>query len=101
MHTDHHVLELAIFTVKPEWVAQMPKLRQELRDALKDFPGLIEYHAYCPLNNERTFVDLAKWQNLEYAEAVAQAFNNGDPRFSNYMSAIESLTFMSHFGPER
>lgn len=99
MYKQPHVLELAIFTVKPEYVAQMPRLRDELREALKDFPGLIQYSGYSPMNDQRTFVDLAKWQDMKCAEAVASAFTNGDKRFAGYMAAIEHLTFMSHFVP--
>ncbi|MEE1923913.1 antibiotic biosynthesis monooxygenase [Pseudomonas sp. 148P] len=95
------VLELALFTVKPEYVAQMPQLRDGLREALKAFPGLIEYRGYSPLNDQRTFVDLALWENLESAAAVARAFSEGDPRFGPYAAAIEHLTFMEHFAPER
>lgn len=98
-HPDH-VLELAIFTVKPEYVAQMPELRDGLREALKSFPGLIAYRGYCPMNDQRTFVDIADWQTYEHAADVARAFNEGDPRFSAYMAAIESLSFMNHFVPE-
>ena len=94
------VLELAIFTVKPEHVARMPQLRDGLREALKGFPGLIEYRGYSPMNDGRTFVDLARWENLECAAAVARAFNDGDPRFGPYSAAIAQLTFMEHFAPE-
>lgn len=96
----HPVLELAIFTVKPEYLAQMPQLRDGLREALKAFPGLIEYQGYCPMDDQRTFVDLARWESLACAEAVAAAFNAGDPRFGPYSAAIEQLTFMQHFVPE-
>lgn len=95
-----HVLELAIFKVKQQCVEQMPALRAGLRETLKSFPGLIEYRAYCPMSDDRVFVDLATWDSFESAEKVAKAFNEGDPRFSGYMSAIENLTFMSHFVPE-
>ena len=95
-----YVLELAIFTVKPEHVAQMPRLRDGLRETLTAFPGLIEYCGYSPMNDERTFVDLAKWQTHEHAAAVARAFNEGDLRFAQYSASIESLVFMSHFLPE-
>ncbi|UVM59581.1 hypothetical protein [Pseudomonas sp. B21-010] len=37
---------------------------------------------------------------LENAQKAAKAFNDGDPRFSGYMYAIENLTFMSHLVPE-
>lgn len=95
-----HVLELAIFTVKAECIAQLPALRAGLRQALTTFPGLIEYRPYCPLGDDRVFVDLALWDTLEHAKAAADAFSAGDPRFADYMHAIESLTFMSHFSPE-
>lgn len=43
MQRSPHVLELAIFKVKQECVAQVPVLRAGLRETLKTFPGLIEY----------------------------------------------------------
>ncbi len=95
------VLELAIFQVKEDHLAQVPALRAGLRETLKAFPGLIDYRGYCPINDDRIFVDLALWSSFENAQAVAQAFNGGDPRFADYMAAIESLSFMSHFSPER
>lgn len=99
MPNDNPVLELALFTVKPEYLSRMPRLRDGLRETLKDFPGLIEYRAYCPLS-ERTYADLATWQSHEHAAAVARAFNEGDARFAEYSAAIESLVFMGHFLPE-
>ncbi|WP_347928934.1 hypothetical protein [Pseudomonas helvetica] len=75
-------------------------LRAGLRETLKTFPGLIEYRAYCPMSDDRIFADLAMWDSLENAQKVAKAFNDGDPRFSEYMYAIENLTFMSHLVPE-
>lgn len=100
MQRSSHVLELAIFKVKQECVAQLPVLRAGLRETLTTFAGLIEYRAYCPMGDDRVFADLAMWDSLENALKVAKAFNDGDPRFSEYMYAIESLTFMSHLAPE-
>ncbi|AIR90246.1 antibiotic biosynthesis monooxygenase [Pseudomonas cremoricolorata] len=101
MPDSFHVLELAVFTVKPEQVAHMPALRSELRQTLRDFPGLIDYRPYSPISADRTFVDLAVWDTLEHAKNVASAFNQGDPRFARYMNAIESLSFMSHLRPDQ
>lgn len=95
-----HVLELAIFKVKPQYVAQVPRLRAALRETLKSFPGLIEYRAYCPMGDDRVFAGLATWSSLEHAQKVALAFSGGDPRFCEYMEAIEELSFMSHLAPE-
>lgn len=36
----------------------------------------------------------------EAAAMSKKAFNDGDPRFSEYMYAIENLTFMNHLAPE-
>jgi hypothetical protein len=52
------------------------------------------------MGDDRVFVDLAMWDSLENAQEAAKAFNDGDPRFSGYMYAIENLTFMSHLVPE-
>ena len=94
-----HVLEVAIFTVKPGYQDAMPALRTGLREALKGFPGLLEFYAYDPVDNQQTFADLAKWDSLASATAAANAFAAGDPRFAPYMQAIESLVFMGHFSP--
>lgn len=94
------VLELAIFTVKQGFESQMPELRKMLRHTLKEFDGLIEFSGYSPEPHGREFADLAKWDSLEHAKKVAQAFERGDPRFAPYAQAIETLTFMGHFYPE-
>lgn len=95
-----HVLEVAIFKVKPEFKGKVVELRNGLRKALEDFPGLLEFQAYEPLG-EGCYADIAKWENHEHALAAARAFESGDPRFLPYMQAIESLTFMGHFTPEK
>ncbi|WP_288074740.1 hypothetical protein [Pseudomonas sp.] len=100
MMQNSHVLELAIFTVKEGFESQMPELRLMLRETLKGFDGLIEFSGYCPEPQGRVFADLAKWDSLENAQKVAQAFEGGDPRFAPYARAIEALTFMGHFYPE-
>ncbi|WP_248764614.1 hypothetical protein [Pseudomonas protegens] len=83
--------------VKQECVAQVPVLRAGLRETLKTFPGLIEYRAYCPMSDDRIFADLAMWDSFENAQKVAKAFNDGDPKFPEYMYAFKNLTFMSQF----
>ncbi|MDP3848661.1 MAG: hypothetical protein Q8R10_19765 [Pseudomonas sp.] len=95
-----HVLEIAIFTVKEGYQGDMPALRAGLREALKGFPGLLEFCAYSPVQNEQTFADIAKWDSLENATAAANAFAAGDPRFAPYMQAIDGLVFMGHFSPQ-
>lgn len=99
MSSSQYVLEVAIFTVKEEFVDEMPALRDGLRIVLKDFPGLMELKTFSPLGNDRTFADFARWDTMENALAAAKAFENGDERFRPYMAAIEELKFMGHFKP--
>ncbi|TXI95972.1 MAG: hypothetical protein E6Q34_02055 [Burkholderiaceae bacterium] len=98
----NYVLEIAIFRVKPEFQSTMPELRQGLREALKGFPGLLEYTAFDPISPHESnqFADVAKWVDYECASAAAKAFESGDARFLPYMLAIESVEFMGHFAPE-
>ena len=100
MNQQSYILEVAIFTVKEQFVGNMPELRAGLREALKGFAGLLELKAYSPTQNDRVFADLAKWDSLESAQAAAKAFENGDERFLPYMEAIEDLKYMGHFAPE-
>ncbi len=89
-----------MFKVKAGYQGDMPALRAGLREALKSFPGLLEFCGYSPLQDDQVFADLARWDSLESAMAAAKAFAEGDPRFAPYMQAIEELVFMGHFSPE-
>lgn len=97
MLNKQYILEVAIFTVKEECVEKMPAIRNGLRDALKDFPGLIELETFSPSDDGRMFADIAKWDTLENAIAAAKAFESGDERFQPYMATIEEVKFMGHF----
>lgn len=97
VHT--HVLEVAIFKVKPTYAEKMRHLRDGLREALLSFDGLIEFLGYNPID-DCTYADIVKWENIEYAKAVANAFERGDARFLPYIEAIQEITFMGHFVPE-
>ena len=94
------ILEVALFKVKAGHERRIPELRAGLRKALEDFPGLLAFYGYLPLERQGVFLDIAEWDSLEHAQAAADAFSSGDPRFQPYMAAIESLTFMGHFRPE-
>lgn len=94
-----YVLEVAIFKVKPSYASKMQLLRDALREELKSFEGLIEFLGYNPID-DCTYADIVKWENIEYAKAVANAFERGDARFLPYIEAIQEVTFMGHFAPE-
>ncbi len=94
-----HVLEVAIFKVKPEHAAHIASIRQGVQSALQTFSGLIEFQGYRPTDSD-AFADLVKWASKEDALAAAQAFEQGDPRFLPYLNAIEQVVFMGHFEPE-
>lgn len=99
MHPASAVLELAVFTVKPDARADMPMLREQLRATIAQFPGLINYQPFSPMDGDDRFVDIAHWQDMASAQAVAQAFASGDARFAPYMDAIDELQLMQHFLP--
>ncbi len=99
MSNGKYVLEVAVFTVKEEFIGKMPAIRDGLRVALRDFSGLIELDTFSPVGDDRVFADIAKWETLEDAMVAAKAFESGDERFQPYMEAIEELKFMGHFEP--
>lgn len=99
MNNHQQVVEIAIFTVKPEFRAKMPAIREQMRPVINQFPGLLEYRDYSPVEEGGEYADIAIWDSLENARAAAEAFEKGDERFLPYFEAIESGTFMSHFKP--
>lgn len=99
MTNEKFILEVAIFTVKKEYIDKMPEIRSGLRDALRGFSGLIELETFSPVDDNRVFADIAKWDTIDNAMAAAEAFESGDKRFQPYMETIEELKFMGHFKP--
>lgn len=99
MNNPDYVVDVAVFTVKEEFVSQLPVLRADLGQTLKSFSGFLSLENLSPIGESRTFVDLAKWDTLENVKAVAQAFENGDERFKPLMEAVEELNFMGYFQP--
>lgn len=99
MSNPEYVLDIAVYTVKEEYVAQLPTIREGLRQALKDFSGFLSLENLSPIDDSRTFVDLAKWDTMENVKVVVQAFESGDERFLPLMEAVEELNFMGYFQP--
>lgn len=96
---NNHVLEIAVFVVKEEYVESMPHIRNGLRAALKNFKGLLQLDMYAPTGDDRVFADIAKWDSLENAVAAATAFESGDERFLPYLKAIAEIRLFGHFKP--
>ena len=97
MSNNNYVLEVVVFAVKEEFVEKIPDIRNGVREVLKSFSGLLELEMFSPIDESRSFSDIAKWDSLEEAMVVAKAFENGDKRFLPYMEAIEEVKFMGHF----
>ena len=97
MKNKSYILEIAIFTVKSEFINQMPVIREGMRKALKVFNGLQSLQTFSPINGNRIFADIAQWDCLESAQIAAKAFEAGDERFLPYIQVIEKVDFMGHF----
>jgi len=91
------VWEVAIFTVREEYIDCMSALRTKITRALSELPGFMEMHGLLPAEGEREFADLVQWDTLTHARAAAELFASGDERFRPYMNAIEEVRFMGYF----
>jgi len=99
MNNPEYVIEVAVYTVKEEFVSQMPAIREDFRKALNDFAGFLSLDSMSPMDENRTFADIAKWDTMESAQAVAKAFESGDERFLPLMETVEDMKFMGNFQP--
>ena len=99
MNNPDYVLGLAVFTVKEEFINQMPAITAAYREALNGFSGLVSLETVSPMGESKTFSHIAKWDTMESAKVVADAFENGDERFMPLMQASEELNFMGYFQP--
>lgn len=97
MDQDAHIVEIAIFTIKEDYLDKVGDIRRQVRASLEGFPGLLEIIPLTPADDSNRFADIARWETLETALAAASAFESGDERFIPYIDAIESLEFMGHF----
>lgn len=93
-------IEIAVFTVKPGQENHIREIRQGVIEALKTFPGFLDYTGCQPADGNRHYADIVKWDSLENAHAAAKTLEAGDPRFVPYMEAIEEVAFMGHVTPQ-
>lgn len=97
MPTKNTIIEVAIFTVKKQYINQVAEIRKDIKKVLLKFKGFISIEMLLPINSKRVFADIAKWQSLEDAQAAAKAFEAGDERFLPYIQCIEGVEFIGHF----
>lgn len=97
MTNKNYILELAVFTVKPEFVEKLPEIRRNFASLLKGFDGLQDIQSFNPVSENNTFADVMKWDSLENASVAMSMFKNKDERVLPYMQAIEEMKFMGYF----
>lgn len=100
MSAQDYIVEIVVFTVKQAFVARLAEIRRAVLQDLRSLEGLLELTPCAPVDNGPVFADVVKWDSLAHAQAAAQAFERGDPRFLPYIEAIEEVKFMGHFKPE-
>ena len=99
MPNNQHILEVVIFTVKPEATANIVNIRKELHEYVKGYKGFIDMKQYYPVGDSQTFADIVTWDTLENALNAAKAFEAGDEKLQPIMQALEDVKFMGHFKP--
>ncbi|WP_165681974.1 hypothetical protein [Metapseudomonas otitidis] len=93
------VLELVLFTTKPGREARVAELREQVREALRDFEGIIGLRGLAAVEGAPVYADLVEWTSHEQALAAARAFSERDLRFQPYLREIQEVIFMGHFSP--
>lgn len=88
------VFELARFTVDPSNADQLLRKRGPMVEAMRTrFPGLI--HADLARIDERTWIDVWKWQSRDEAEAAA-AQAPSVPEAADMFALIQDVVSMEH-----
>ena len=78
MDPDAHLVEIATFTIKEDYLDKMDDIRGEMSASLQGFPGLLEIIPLTPADDSNRFTDIARRETLETALSAASAFKNGD-----------------------
>jgi hypothetical protein len=89
----HPVLEVALYTVRsPDTFSP---LQHQAHHALATLPG---HRAGLRLQAQShgLFADLVAWESFEAAQRASQAVRE-DPRFANFLAAIEELRLYAHY----
>lgn len=93
---NNEVIELVVYKVKAEHKSDFQGVLDDARQHIMEFSGMLEYRTFRSAKNERLFIDMVRWNNLENALEAAQKAEKMT-ELAPFFSVFEEIKFMDHF----
>jgi len=93
------VLELVVYTIKPEALGGINAHRNEMRRALSQWDGFLSGITFQSLDNANAFVDYYLWNNLTQARKAAERIESA-PEARGFLDCISQVVVFKHFEVE-
>ena len=89
------VVELAIYKVRPDQLANYPAARAQMRAALKALSGYRSGHTFQAVSDATIFVDYFTWAGLEDAQEAARQIEHL-AEAQDFLQTIDSILVYHH-----
>lgn len=93
------ILELVIYTIKPEALAGARTHNHKMYRALSQWDGFLSGATFQSLENANTFVDYYLWSDMEQARKAAERIKSA-PEARDFMDCISETIVFQHFEAE-
>lgn len=90
------ILELVIYTIKPEAVGAARTHNNKMYRALSQWDGFLSGTAFQSLENPNTFVDYYFWSDIEQARKAAERIKSA-PEARDLLDCISETIVFQHF----
>lgn len=93
------ILELVIYTVKSEALAEVSIHNNKMYRALSQWDGFLSGTTFQSLENPNTFADLYLWSDMEKARNAAERIKSA-PEAQDLLECIGEIIVIQHFEAE-
>ncbi|GAC1382821.1 MAG: hypothetical protein NVSMB45_09390 [Ginsengibacter sp.] len=90
------VMEMVVYHIKPEEVANKEMILNSVNNELKNFTGFISRKVYHSTTDSTVFTDLCMWASLKDANDAMKKIQDGHS-CTKFLSSITKVTVFDHF----
>ncbi len=92
------VMEMVVYHIKPEEVANKEMILNSVNNEMKHFPGFISRNVYHSTTDSTVFTDLCMWASLKDANDAMKKIQDNHS-CTKFLSSITKVSVFDHFKP--
>ncbi|MFL5786836.1 MAG: antibiotic biosynthesis monooxygenase family protein [Flavisolibacter sp.] len=95
---DKKVMEIALYKVKKEHLADFKTLNNNMSEQLSTYSGYMSSKTYQGISADSVFVDIVWWESIDKAKEAEAKFLNDD-KLKDYRESLGRVLYYDHVTP--